>query len=143
MTPRGDGAGSAKDRVDCEADDRLEKELDRVFVEEYGTVSMNLAEALRQRNGLKNKVERLELEKVVIESEAEQHKRMAELWESRALQAERRVELLTDQILVLEQPPQPQFHTPQQEEEVKPPRMETPPPPPPGKRQAGNNPWWD
>ena len=42
--------------------DRLEKELDRVFVEEYGTVSMNLAEALRQRNELKNKVERLERE---------------------------------------------------------------------------------
>ena len=134
-TGRGDGAGSAKDRVGVEVDDCLEKELDRVFVEEYGTVIMSLAEALRQRNELKNRVERLELEKVVIESEAEQHKRMAELWESRALQAERHVELLTDKILVLEQQPQQQFHTPQQEEEVKPPRMETPPPPPPGKRQ--------
>ena len=89
-----------------------------MFVEEYGTVSMNLAEALRQ---LKNRVEQLELEKVVIESEAEQHKRMAELWESTALPAERHVELLTDQILVLEQQPPQQFHTPQ-EEEVKPPR---------------------
>ena len=85
VTPRRDGVGSAKDRAGLDADDRLEKELDRVFVEEYGTVSMNLAEALRQRNKLKNKLERFEFEKVVIESEAEQHKRMAELWESRAL----------------------------------------------------------
>ena len=67
----------------------------------------------------------------MIESEAEQHKRMAELWESRAVQAERHVELLTDQILVLEQQPQPQFHTPQQEEEVKPPGE---------KAEAGKNP---
>ena len=56
---------------------------------------------------------------------------MAELWESRAQQAEKHVELLTDQITVLEQRPQ-QFHTPQQEEEPQPPRPEAPPPPPGG-----------
>ncbi|CAJ1443260.1 unnamed protein product, partial [Effrenium voratum] len=113
--------------------DRLEGELSRVMIEEYGAVNMNLAEALRQRNELRHKVERLELEKIVVEAEAEQNRRMAELWESRARQAEKHVELLTDQITVLEQRPQ-QFHTPQQEEEPQPPRPETPPPPPPGIR---------
>ena len=114
-------------------EDRLEGELSRVMIEEYGAVNMNLAEALRQRNELRHKVEQLELEKIVVEAEAEQNRRMAELWESRARQAEKHVELLTDQITVLEQRPQ-QFHTPQQEEEPQPPRPETPPPPPPGIR---------
>ena len=129
-----DGAGSAGDKGrPATPEDRLEGELSRVMIEEYGAVNMNLAEALRQRNELRHKVERLELEKIVVEAEAEQNRRMAELWESRARQAEKYVELLTDQITVLEQRPQ-QFHTPQQEEEPHPPRPETPPPPPPGIR---------
>ncbi|CAJ1385828.1 unnamed protein product [Effrenium voratum] len=129
-----DGAGSAGDKGrPATPEDRLEGELSRVMIEEYGAVNMNLAEALRQRNELRHKVEQLELEKIVVEAEAEQNRRMAELWESRARQAEKHVELLTDQITVLEQRPQ-QFHTPQQEEEPQPPRPETPPPPPPGIR---------
>ena len=39
----------------------------QVMIEEYGAVNMNLAEALRQRNELRHKVEQLELEKIVVE----------------------------------------------------------------------------
>ena len=74
-----DGAGSAGDKGrPSTPEDRLEGELSRVMME-YGTVNMNLAEALRQRNELRHKVEQLELEKIVVEAEAEQNRRMAEL----------------------------------------------------------------